>query len=375
MNLEELLQQFPAKRIKPFDGMAITASIWDEAHDYHRRSHGLHALFSHGAGILTGLEVIAGDPAETSVYILPGVAIDQQGHIIVLPQPVAYDIGHEMEGTFHLMLSYGESTPKTGGGSQLEGAATYIHSEFSISAQVTLNTAPGVELARIQRSSRDSVLVNAADPLFPGPDEIDLRFRQEVGAPPAVKIAVSYLGKVADPRHGRGATYLAQTLNHQGHLTVTVEDNVDLGPGVVSNTLIYLVGQGDFTLSESNMNGLRNYVQRGHGTLLLEPVDKKAEAAFMKMLNTTGMKPEPLEPGSRLLTHPHVFAAPPAGYQAEAASAVKTSQGVILSANNYGLLWQGERQGGPAGREEIRAAIEWGENIVAYAAERRRFGL
>jgi hypothetical protein len=46
-------------------------------------------------------------------------------------------------------------------------------------------------------------------------------------------------------------------------------------------------------------------------------------------------------------------------------------QGVILSARDYGCLWQGARRGGPASREEIRAALEWGSNVVAFAVKRR----
>ena len=102
MNIEELLQRYPTKRIKPVDGMAVTSEVWEEAHEYHRQSQGCHALFSHGPGILAGLEVIASDPPDTSVYILPGIAIDPVGQTIVLPQPVAYDIGHEMEGLLYL---------------------------------------------------------------------------------------------------------------------------------------------------------------------------------------------------------------------------------------------------------------------------------
>lgn len=375
MNLEDLLQQFPEKRIKPFNGMAINAAIWDESHEYHRRSQGLHAVFSHGAGILTGLEVIASDPTDTAVYILPGIAVDQLGQIIILPQPVAYDIGHEMDGPFHLVLSYGESSPRTGGDTQLEGAPTYVHREFSIFAQGTLANTTGVELARIQRSSRESVLRNASDPLFPGADEIDLRFRREVGAAPLVKVAVIYLGNVSNRRHGRGATYLAQAINRLGKLTVAVEDNVEIGPGVVANSLIYVVGQGEFELPESAVNGLHNYVKHGKGTLLLESVDKQAEASFLKILAAKGIKPEPMTYGSRLMTRPNFFTMTPPGYATAESPAVKMADGIIMSGGNYGLLWQGERQSGLAAREEIRTAVEWGENIVTYAAERSRFGI
>ena len=62
MKIEELLQKYPTRRIKPVNGMAVTAEVWEEAHEYHRQSQGLQTVFSRGAGILAGLEVIAGDP-------------------------------------------------------------------------------------------------------------------------------------------------------------------------------------------------------------------------------------------------------------------------------------------------------------------------
>lgn len=372
MNIEELLKDYPTKRIKPADGMAVTADVWEEAHEFHRRTHGFHALFTHGAGILTGLEVIASDPPDTSVYILPGVAIDQAGQTIVLAQPVSYDIGHDMDGLFYIILSYGESRPKTENGKQQEGAPLYVHGEFSISAQSVLPDEPGIELARIRRSSREAVLLNSQNPLVPGPDEIDLRFRRQVGAPHEVNVAVSYLGEVTDMKHGRGATYLAQTMNHLGHYRVSVEDNVAIGPGIVTNTLVYLVGQGNFELSAGVMNGLRNYVHRGNGTLLIESLDTEAEAVFLNFLRSKSMLPEPLPDGHRLLTQPYLFVAPPAGYETQGNPRIEISEGVIFSTYNYGLLWQGERRGRSASREEIRSATEWGENMITYAVNRRR---
>ncbi len=253
MNIEDLLKQYPIRRVKPADGMAVTAAIWEESHEYHRRVQGLHTLFSQGAGILTGLEVIASDPPDTSLYILPGIAIDQIGQTIILPQPVAYDLGHDLDGLLYLMLSYDESNPKADNGSQQEGDPLFVHGEFSIAAQAVLADVPGVELARVRRSNRESILLNAHNPIQPGPDEIDLRFRHEVGAPPEVSIAVSYLGEVADKKHGRGVAHLAQALNHSGNYRLLVEDNVAIGPGIVTNTLIYLVGQGTFELGEGDM--------------------------------------------------------------------------------------------------------------------------
>ncbi len=372
MNIEELLQKYPTKRIKPVDGMAVTSEVWAEAHKFHRQSQGYHALFSHGPGILAGLEVIASDPPDTSVYILPGMAIDPVGQTIVLPQPVAYDIGHEMEGWLYLLLSYGESQPQTDNGSSAEGNPLYIHTEFSIFARTALPSTPWVELARFRRSSREATFLNAQNPAQPGSDEVDLRFRREVGAPREVSMAVSYLGQVADKKHSLGVSYLARNINNLGNYHVSVEDDVSIGPGIVTNTLIYLVGQGDFKLDAGAMNGLRNYVRRGKGTLFIESIDSAAEEAFLNFLETTAMQPKPLPAGHRLLSQPYLFAAPPPGFGNQGKPKLLVSDGVIFSSYNYGLLWQGEQRGRKASREEIRSAVEWGSNIITYAVERHR---
>jgi hypothetical protein len=50
---------------------------------------------------------------------------------------------------------------------------------------------------------------------------------------------------------------------------------------------------------------------------------------------------------------------------------LKAGGGVIFSTADYGCLWQGDRRSGAAGREAIRAAHEFGANILAYAEARR----
>lgn len=372
MTIEELLSKYPLKRVYPEDGMAVTHEVWDEAHEYHRKSNNLHMLFAHGTGIISGLEVIANDPPDRSVYILPGIAIDTVGQIILLPQPVSYDVGHEMEGPLYLLLSYSESRTRSNNGKDKEGAPLYVNSEFTITAQKILPNSPYVELARVVRSDREAYFLNAQNPTQPGPNEIDLRFRREVGASLEVNVAVSYLGQVVDRKHGIGMSQLMQALNHSGRYHVSIADGVSVGPNIVTNTLVYLVGQGEFELDQGQANGLRNYVQRGKGTLLLESADTQAEASFLKFLKTAKIPVEDLGFGHRLLTQPNLFAAPPPGFETQGNPKVLQAEGIIFSTHNYGLLWQGERQGRLATRDEIRSAMEWGENIVTYAAERHR---
>lgn len=372
MNIEELLQKYPLKRIKPMDGLAVTAKVWDEAHDYHRRSHGIHALFNHGSGILAGLEVIASDPPDTSVYILPGIAIDPAGQMIVLAQPVAYSIGQEMEGLLYILLTYGESRARRDNGDGQEGGPLYMHAEFSIAASTMLANTPWVELARVRRSSRSATFSNAPNFFEPTPDQIDLRFRREINAAREVNVVVCYLGPTKDNKAGRGANYLAQALNYQGRYRLQVDDGAVIGPTIVSNTLVYLVGQGSFELEPGLMNGLRNYVQRAKGTLLLEGLDAKAEQSFDNFVKAINISVAPPQAGHPLLTRPNLFAAPPPGYETQGESKFLVGDGLILSGHKYGLVWQGERSGRLASREEIRSALEWGGNIMAYAEARRR---
>jgi hypothetical protein len=184
-------------------------------------------------------------------------------------------------------------------------------------------------------------------------------------------VAVSYLGDVADKKQGLGATYLARTLNRLGRYRVFVEDGAALAPGIEANSLIYLVGQGGFELNSGQMNFLSNYIRRGGGTVLVESLDSTAESVFREIFKTIDLEPKALSAGHPLLAEPHLFAAPPAGFETEGKPNVLATDGLIFSTHNYGRLWQGEWRDGQPSREQIRAAAEWGENIIAYAVTRQ----
>jgi hypothetical protein len=380
MHKEELLQECPTKRIKPHDGMAVTAAVWEEAHEYHRQHLRSHVLFNHGPGIVTGLEVIASDPPDSSVYILPGIAIDPEGQTIMLTQPVAYDFGQESEGLLYLLLSYGESRPTAGGGEGQKDGLLYVHAEFAMHAQPTLPDTPHVELARVRRQGKGAAIQDAQDAAHPGPNELDQRFRQEIGAVPQKmdSLAVIYLGGDSDKRHGRGANYLARALGRSVNVRVWVDENVPIADGLEAYTLVYLVGQGAFQLSREEMDSIYAYLQGG-GTVFIESCrremtngDPPADASFSELLATLGIKLEDLKAGHSLLVEPFLLAAPPPGFETQGTPSVSVGDGVIFDTHDYGCLWQGERREGTPSREEIRSALEWGGNIVAYAMKRRQ---
>jgi hypothetical protein len=377
----ELLQSVPLRRLKPVDGMAVTAEVWDEAHDFHRHQLRLHALLNHGAGIVTGLEVIASDPADNAVYILPGIAADSAGQMITLTQPTSFDLGRS-DGLLHLLLTYGESRPRPTNGASEDGAPQYVQAEFGIEASPALPGGPHVEVARIRRQGRGAAVVNARDPASPGPNEIDLRFRREVGVAPTdvATIAVCYLDQAVAARHGRGAAHLARYLRGPlgGRQRVWVDDDVPPTADLSRYTLVYLTGQAAFQLAAEPMNRLYAYAQAG-GTILFEAcrhgtesgATPPADDSFQEMIASMGVTLEPLTPGHPLLSEPAPFAILPAGFEPNHPPRVRLGGGFIYSSGDYGCVWQGERRGRPALRDEIRSTMEWGANLVAYAARPR----
>jgi hypothetical protein len=377
----DLLKSFPTQRLQPVDGMAVTAEVWGEAHDYHRHQMRLHALLGHGSGIVTGLEVIASDPPDNGVFILPGMAVDAAGNTIVLPQPLSFDVGRA-EGLFHILLSYGEGRPQPRSTSTEDGTVYYIQSQFAVEASAKLPETPGVELARIRRQGRGAPIQNAQDSPHPAPNQIDLRYRNVIGAaaPASATIAVCYADKAPSEHHGRGAGQLARFLRSPfgGQQRVWADDDVPLTQDLDGYNLVYLVAHSAFRLEVDEMNRLYMYLWRG-GTVFIESCRREAEGlasppdgAFADMLGSLGITLEPLPAAHRLLSEQTLFGSLPAGYETSAAPGLQIGGGVILSTNDYGCLWQGERRGGPAQREEIRSALEWGANLLAYATAQRR---
>ena len=80
-------------------------------------------------------------------------------------------------------------------------------------------------------------------------------------------------------------------------------------------------------------------------------------------------QPQPVAYGHPLLTAAHVFGAPPPG---AAEGDLQEAGGLILSHADYACAWQGGTAAKPLTRETIRAAQEFGENLLAYALHRRR---
>ena len=363
----------PLRRIKPMEGMLVTETIWEEAHEFHRQQQRLHGLYAHGAGILAGLDVIASDPPDREVYVLPGMALDSVGNLIVVPRPVAFSLG-SAQGELRLVLSYGESEPRNEK-LTVDDNALRIQSEFLMETQLTQDQQPNegcVELARLRCTSSEQPITNAANPAQPGAQEIDLRFRCWIGSTmtPSVRVGVLAFGN-GGAASVAGVQALAGSIRAQHHWRVWVDEDIVLGNTLQQYQMLAVIGAGGFELDDNAVQRLRTWIDQG-GTLFAEiaaTADRSAaEHSFRRLFQVLGLTPQPISGGATLLRTPNVFGRPPNG--ASGNNTVAGCPGLIYSGVDYARLWQGEYSNGPARREDIRAAHEFGQNIL-YAVHTR----
>lgn len=360
MKINELLEKYPNSRIKAIDGMAVTADVWQKAHDYHLDQGKFHNLATHGAGILTGLDVLASDPTDSTVYIVPGVAIDGDGQIIVLSEPLSYDLGDELDGEIYLFLGYAESNPRAD--KKKNDDNLYVFDEFSLAARTSESKGSMIEIARLNRKSKTATIKNAENALHPGVNEIDLRHRRMISMTTTrrVRIAVSYLGEVNDKKQGLGLGKIANEVSHTGDYQVIVDNDLPFEPSVLSYDVIYLVGGGAFKLSAAEVKGLGKYIERG-GFVFAEAIDDDAAKTFEKHFKTMKAALKSLDAEHPLMSAVHYFSTAPEGMDE---GDVLGAKGLVFSQRNYGLLWSSN---GALSREATRTAVEWVTNIVAYS--------
>jgi hypothetical protein len=367
----------PTRRLHPTDGLAVTAKVWATAHDYHRLRLQAHQALAHAPGVLLGLGIIASDPPDSTVYILSGLALAPGGELIVVEEPLAYDLG-TADGPLTLWLSYAEGAPHSESDPEA-GEVAYVPAQFSVEAQPNHVAVEGVELARVRRTAGDAPLTDATDVEFPAPNEIDLRFRREMvaSAHQAARMAVGRLGdsgEASTRAHEAGTQALGRALRHTGRTPLWVDVDVPLEVPLGGYTVLYLVADAADVETEA-LNRLYDYLQDG-GTVFIEvgmeDEDGTVEAAVFDMLGSLGITLEPVRSGHTLLTTPHLFATAPSVQEIDSETpALMEGGGVVFSRAELGRAWGGHGNA-PLTRAEIRTAHEWGENLVHYAQARKK---
>ena len=87
-----------------------------------------------------------------------------------------------------------------------------------------------------------------------------------------------------------------------------------------------------------------------------------------------GARMQPVEKNHALLNSHSVFGVPPTGARQDGMLLADTDAGIIFSSWDYGGAWNGDTvQTDPReSREVIRQSHEFGLNLIAYAAARKR---
>jgi hypothetical protein len=219
-------------------------------------------------------------------------------------------------------------------------------------------------------------LTDAEDAAFPAPNEIDLRFRRELQprvAPAWMAVSRWGEGDALAP-YVRGARALAQALRHAGRTPLWVDVDVPPDGTLAGYTALYLV-VGTAEVETAALNALYDYLQTG-GTVFVEvgapDADGTLEAAVFDKLGSLGVNLAPVPDDHALLTTPYRFAAVPGAPEDAEQPALMMDNGVVFSRAGLGAAWEGHRDGTPLTRAEIRAAHEWGANLVHYAQARKR---
>jgi len=380
MSLDETIKK-PLRRLNPYRGLVIDVPTWSAAHDYHNTQRRLHAMGMHRPGIVTGLEVVGWNPPDGSVVIYPGVAVDHEGHTIIVSEAQRFEVQTGVAGTLYLVIQYREVSDEmahTGEGE--EPQAVYILEAYRLDGRMDIPAEDHIELARIKISGKGAAVVDAQNAHEPLPDEIDLRHRTQAGSLPLGDVAIGLVPlettSDGDVRHQPGAVNLIRNINAATGYHAEFKGLINLNQEIRDCNMLLLAGQEEFTLTEAWEGSLRNYLDRG-GIMLGETCgagESKADRespfqrSFREMADRLGRPLAPFERRHPVLAGPHLFAEPPEGI--DGPGAMFGDSGIIYSDGDYGCLWDGGRPEKPASRPAIRSAVEIGINLAVYSYER-----
>lgn len=358
MNVISKIKYYPKYSLKAYDGMSVTADVWDMAHTEHREEMRAHILSMHKTGIICGLEIHANDPADHYVFISPGVAVDELGRVIVIDQTIAYDFGDEGAGTYRLLLGFAEHEKENS-----ETKVKMMQREYIIAARQTLPKQPVVELARVTLSAKGAVVRDAKDPNQPKDEELDLRFRDD-RTDIKRKITVAAVTYPSDnSRVYKGWNRLINEMDHMLGVKLIVDMLDDVDERINDYDMVYIGAVGSLNLSANQTALLRNYYNNGKG-MLLEGLDAEGAKSLKEFSDSYKIQlPDPER--DVFFQKPYFFRVPP---EQITTKHLFFADKFILCNDPLVFPWSGELNDELLQREEIRTNLEWGANLITYCA-------
>lgn len=434
----------PLQRLRVTDGLLINAERWRLAYDYHRQRQSLYYQSLHQPGIVCGLGVQPITPPEKIaqayqdqrwLQVKPGMAMDDQGNCIVVPEPINFRLASRVEQptTVYLVLQYVD--PEQLQQTEDNSVLTEV---FRIDEK-THPPGPGeVEICRLVLDANAQLGV-PTDPFFPQINQVDLRYRlQPRSRPQSVLRLAQVRPSTPSPQYQQTVTNFQAFLRstevlYPNLLAVSAPDPVELvernqAVDLREYDVLYLQTQSTQTLSDVQVRSLRYFLMHGgylwvevsvRGTQLAELFAIKAQlqaalaqidssqtlgtptenqnlqplrqditrelnsvqAALSTKLNETGLPFRGLaeQLGQPLQTLPadHPIKSQP--FQFGALPTVNQqpvelflSDHLLMMVGELSVVWGGGSKEG-FDRGQIRTAQEFGINILHYAWQRQHY--
>jgi len=383
---------FPPPEIKSFerlqasDGLLINAERWSKAHEYHRLRQNTHYQSLNQPGIVCGLGVRAiPAPREVEakyrdgrwVQIQPGIAIDINGNLIVVP--VSYDFPIDLEVlsseplTIYLVVSYVDPDELRRGQQR-----DIVQETYRIDQKNSSPDSSEIEICRILLQPGQATITQPADVFYPGYNNINFRYRRHVQSRPQAFVRMAQVSH-NDGEYARNFFNLSYFLQSVEPLYPSLRgadepSEVSLSENIQEYDLLYLTGQQELQFNSIEFEALRNYLNSGGMLLVDAPINAngliESTQTLAQQLEYPLRPLEELQRSHPLRTKPFLFAALPMVNQQMIR--LLTGGGIILVIGDLATAWGLDRELNLP-RIVIRTAQELGINILNYAWKRRQF--
>lgn len=292
----------PLQRLRVTDGLLINAERWRLAYDYHHQRQSLYYQSLHQPGIVCGLGIHPISPPDKIsqpfqdqrwLQVQPGMAIDDQGNCIVVPEPIDFRIASRVEQptTIYLVLQYVD--PEQLQQSEENPVLTEV---FRIDEK-THPPGPGeVEICRIVIDTQ-AQLELPTDPFFPQINQVDLRYRRQPRSRPQAVLQIAQVSPIApSPQNQQSVTNFQAFLRsievlYPNLLAVDAPHPIELvdrnqAVDLRDYDVLYLQTQSAQSLTDVQVRSLRYFLMQGgylwvevsvRGTQLAELFTVKAQ--------------------------------------------------------------------------------------------------
>lgn len=376
----------PFKRLNATDGLLITAERWKQTQDYHRQRQNVHYQSINQPGIVCGLGVSvipapvhnqARDRDERWVQVQPGIAIDLEGNVIVVPKPFDYHIDTELKESdpinVYLVVNYRDPD-------QLQSQTSEMVQEtYRLEETTSPPRRLDVELCRILLQAGKVAICPPEDVFFPGYNQLDLRYRVQAQTRPQALVRIAQLNRT-DPDATRNFFQLEALLQSVEALYPALKGAEEVGQVALSEgvaalqayDLLYLAGRQKLTLNSGELATLKQYLDLGgvllvdclpDATKLSESIQALAQKVTQPLQSLSTMRHHPIR------TRPFLFSALPMTHQQPIQ--VSISNGIILVQGDLASAW-GLDEKLSISRTVLRTAQEFGVNLLHYAWRRRQ---